>query len=228
MASNQVSEHILALALGVLKHSTYHAHLLSPDNDIWQELSVVQAAHAGELLIKARISEEHPLLIFDRMPPARRDQLVDIEMLAREGRTFQYAELPQRLWAATGLHLADLDLYQQFRRLRNSIQHFAAPPGINCSHECLRYVFGVLDPLMYECWGLHAIDYNEDYEPYVYYVYALVSQSILFIPSPMLLQHLEHCNFDWPSVDYQAEMERRFAEARESQANSTQPPPPHA
>ena len=35
---------------------------------------------------------------------------------------------------------------------------------------CLRYVFEVLDPFMHQCWGLHAVDFNEDYEPYEYYV----------------------------------------------------------
>lgn len=213
MPANNVSEHILRLALGVLKHSTYHAHLFSPDNELWEEVSVVQAAHAGELLIKARIAEEHPLLIFDRVPPARPDQLIDVELLAREGKTFQYADLPQRLWAATGIHLADLKLYQEFGRLRNSIQHFAAPPGLNCSVEALRYVFGVLDPLLHECWGLYAIDYNEDHEPYVYYIDALVRMGITFRPSPECVTHLKYCDLNWPSQEYRSEMELRFDKA---------------
>lgn len=214
MTTSDVSQHILKLALGVLKHSTYHAHLMSLDNEVWEELSVVQAAHAGELLIKARIAEEHPLLIFDRVPPARPDQLLDLELLAREGRTFQYADLPQRLWAATGLHLADLELYHKFGRLRNSIQHFAVPPGVNCSKESLRFIFGVLDPFMHECWGLYAIDYNEDYEPYIYYIDALVSSEILFLPSPGSLQYIDHCELNWPSEEYKAEMTHRFVQAR--------------
>jgi hypothetical protein len=188
---------------------------MSFDNDIWEVVSIVQAAHAGELLIKARIAEEHPLLIFDRVPTTRPDQLVDVQLLAQEGRTFQYADLPQRLWAATGLHLADLKLYQSFGKLRNSVQHFAVPPGVDCSTECLRYVFGVLDPFINGCWGLHAIDYNEDYEPYEYYVEALVSRGILFIPSRACVDDMGDRELPWPSADYRLEMERRFATARE-------------
>jgi hypothetical protein len=210
----EVSNHILRLALGLLRHSAYHAHLISPDNDQWAEMSVVQAAHAGELLIKARIAEVHPLLLFEKVPAIRDNQLLDLQLLAREGRTFQFADLPQRLWAATGIRLSNLSIYQEFGKLRNSIQHFAVPPGTDCTGECLHFVFGVLDPFMHECWGEHAIDYNEDYEPYQYYVEALVRRGILFLPSAQSVDGMEEWELDWPSEKYRDEMERRFAEVR--------------
>ena len=63
-----ISKHMLSLGLGALAHANYHAHLYSVENDKWSELSVLQAGHAAEILIKARISQEHPLLIFEQLP----------------------------------------------------------------------------------------------------------------------------------------------------------------
>lgn len=51
-----VHEHMLRLALGALAHANWHAHFKSWDNDCWAELSVLQAAHAGEIFLKARIA----------------------------------------------------------------------------------------------------------------------------------------------------------------------------
>ena len=41
-----------ALVLGALAHANWHANYMSFTNDYSPELSVVQTAHAGELLIK--------------------------------------------------------------------------------------------------------------------------------------------------------------------------------
>jgi hypothetical protein len=82
-------------------------------------------------------------------------------------------------------------------------------------------VFGVLDPFMNECWGLHAVDFNEDYDEYRYYLEALIGNGILFLPSPECLNELKHCELDWPSDEYRVEMERRFQAASNSAAAST-------
>ena len=57
---NSIAAHMRALGLGALAHANWHANYMSFTNDYSPELSVVQAAHAGELLIKARIAaREH-------------------------------------------------------------------------------------------------------------------------------------------------------------------------
>lgn len=61
-------EHIRDLGLGALAHAHRHAAYAAMENPRWPELSVLQAAHAAELLIKARIAQEHPLLIFEQLP----------------------------------------------------------------------------------------------------------------------------------------------------------------
>ena len=61
-------EHIFDLALGALAHANRHAAYAAIDNASWHELAVIQAAHAAELFIEARIAQEHPLLIFEHLP----------------------------------------------------------------------------------------------------------------------------------------------------------------
>jgi hypothetical protein len=63
-----VGEHIRDLGLGALSHANRHAAYAAVKNPKWPELSVLQASHAAELLIKARIEQEHPLLIFEQLP----------------------------------------------------------------------------------------------------------------------------------------------------------------
>lgn len=52
-----VSQNILNLGLGALAHANRHAAYYDDVNDKWGELSVLQAAHAAELLVKARIAQ---------------------------------------------------------------------------------------------------------------------------------------------------------------------------
>ena len=58
---NAISTDMLSLGLGALAHANYHSGYTTDTNDKWAELSVIQAAHAAELLVKARITKEHPI-----------------------------------------------------------------------------------------------------------------------------------------------------------------------
>lgn len=66
-ALKDVWKHMLDLGLGALAHANRHAAYYDMENARWPDLSVIQAAHAAELIIKARIAEEHPLLIFEQL-----------------------------------------------------------------------------------------------------------------------------------------------------------------
>ncbi|MHB1418062.1 MAG: hypothetical protein ACYCX4_00515 [Bacillota bacterium] len=98
------------LGLGALAHANRHA-AYTAENARWPELSVLQAAHAAELLIKARIAQEHPLLIFEQIPRSTKvvGNQLNIEDLFKQGKTIQWAELPERLWAATGILIPKRD-----------------------------------------------------------------------------------------------------------------------
>lgn len=95
------------LGLGALAHANRHAAYAAMENPRWPELSVFQAAHAAELLIKARIAQEHPLLIFESLPRSTQaaGAHLDLDDLFKQGRTFQWSDLPERLWAATGISI---------------------------------------------------------------------------------------------------------------------------
>jgi hypothetical protein len=145
---------MLALGLGALAHANWHANYYSTDNEYWGELSVIQAAHAAEILIKARIAKEHPLLIFEQLPRPENSEKtrLSFEHLVTSGRTYQYADLPARLWATTGIRLPNSQMYRDFGQLRNSIQHFAVP-NREVSQEAIEFIYGVIDPFINKCWG---------------------------------------------------------------------------
>jgi len=213
----EVSRNMLRLGLGALAHANWHAHYYNMDNDCWSELSVLQAAHAAEILIKARIAQEHPLLIFEHTPrlaPGDHSKLT-FGRLVQEGRTFQFADLPNRLWATTGISLPMVDCYAAFGRTRNSVQHFAPPhDGAVLSQLTLEFIFSVIDPFINDCWGRYAIDCNEDYEPYEYFVPGIIGREIPFLVSPKSVAGIEHMRIDWgDNADYKKLMQSRIKTA---------------
>lgn len=213
-----VWEHMQDLGLGALAHANRHAAYAAMENVRWPDLSVLQAAHAAELLIKARIAQEHPLLIFDQLPRSTQaaGPNLDLDVLFISGRTVQWSDLPERLWASTGLMLPNRKRYDAFGRLRNGLQHFAPAHKVDPAEETLRFVFEVIDPFINRCWGLFAIDYDEDYEPYVYFIHALVSREVLFLVSPDAAASYEHWDVDWNAVStaYKTEMQKRVLVAK--------------
>ena len=68
------------------------------DSDKWDELSVLLVAHATEILFKAKIAQEHPLLIFEKLPKAT-DYEISAEDLFLNGHTIEWNSLPKMLWA---------------------------------------------------------------------------------------------------------------------------------
>ncbi|AHG76903.1 hypothetical protein [Mannheimia varigena] len=210
-----VSSHMLELGLAALQHANWHSNYFSMENHMWHELSVLQAAHAMEILIKARIAQEHPLLIFEQLPKQSKDsESLDFKSLFMRSKTIQYSELPDRLWAVTGITIINRDLYDSFGKLRNFIQHFSAPIDRNCSEETILYIYKVIDPFINECWGLSAINYNEDTEPYLYLLENLISREIEFsVPKEALKYELNSIDFSNCSDSYKQIMYSKFNEA---------------
>lgn len=210
-------KHMRELGLAALAHANWHANYLSFENHMWSQLSVLQAAHAAEILIKARIAQEHPLLIFETLPKSSKNQAgkLDFLHLVEGAKTIQYSELPDRLWATTGIKIKSLEIFKQFGNLRNCIQHFANPVGKDCSVETIKFIYDVIDPFINECWQLYAVDYNEDTEQYLYLISSLITRNVDFLVPPKVLQDcLTHIQLQWgPDQAYKTRMVKRFSEA---------------
>jgi hypothetical protein len=122
-------------------------------------MCVVHAAHSVEILLKARIAEEHPLLIFSKLPKsdsAKGDALALIDLFEK-GRTFSYEELPDQLWAATGVKIDQLKEYRDFGRLRNQIVHLSMVDSQRLDVLTIHYCLHIIDPLIEQFWGRSVI-----------------------------------------------------------------------
>ncbi len=153
------------------------------------ELAVLMAAHAAEILLKSRIAEEHPLLIFDKIPTSTKSEnLLEVEALFESGKTIQYNRLPERLWATTGYKLKNPKLYENFGKLRNNIQHFAPSENTNrLTQATLEFVFKVVDPFLQDFWGGYAVtcfEYPEFWDEHVSLFERLLFWEVKFIYPP--------------------------------------------
>jgi hypothetical protein len=178
-----IAEHMKELGLASLSHALQHTFYFDQFNLYWNDLAVLQAAHAAEILIKARIAEEHPLLIFTELPRSTQTggAQIDIKALIESGRTLQFQDLPEKLWATTGYTIQDMVLYQRFGKLRNSIQHFASPDESELAQEILKFIFGIVDPMIHDFWGLYAVNYVEDPDAHSHIFPMLIKSGVAFL-----------------------------------------------
>ena len=187
-----VYEHMIVLGAGSLSHANYLAHFVDYANTMWSQLGVLQAAHACEIFLKARLAQEHPLLIFDSLPKStancvnKTTGLLDFESLLEKGQTITYSELPEKVWASTGVKINNLELYNAFGKLRNSIQHFAAP-NRDVSIQTSQFIYDVIDPFINSECGMCAMDYCDDSEVYEYLIPVLAERDINFIVSQKIV-----------------------------------------
>ena len=151
--TKQVSQHMKEFGLHILGRAIYDATFNEMMRPFAHMLSVVHAAHGAEILIKARIAEEHPLLIFKSYPKSNTTKdVLSIKELFKYGRTLMYSELPEVLWATTGYRIKELDRYLKFGDLRNTIVHFSVDPDCEASTETLKFALEVLDHIVQDFW----------------------------------------------------------------------------
>jgi len=158
-----ISNEMRELGLAALSH----ANRIDDLNDKWEELSVLQIGHAAEILVKARIAEEHPLLIFETFPKTRENEL-SLTSLFSEGHTIEWSSLLNLLWASTDINLnkKEKTAFKEFGKLRNGIQHFGVIPKTDTNSfsylKALKFTYEFMDPFINKCWDLYAIDFSED------------------------------------------------------------------
>lgn len=136
-------------------------------------MGVVHVANGFEILIKSKIVEEHPLLVFTKIPKETNTQDGNIKFqdLIEHGQTIMYSELPERLWATTGYKIEPISLYNEFGKIRNQIIHFAVPQ-ISLSDLTLNFTFKVIEKTINQWWDTtileYAMEYDHDYCQYVF------------------------------------------------------------
>lgn len=187
----RVPQRILEVARGALIQANHHAVYSDPGLEHWEYASILNAAQAGELFIKAVIAFEHPLLLFKDLfqldDPL--DQELTIEHVINKGKTYTFEHLPKLLWVATGERLADLDSFERLRKARNAVQHFCAAPGVDLRGLALEFLYKNIDPLIYKHFGMCAVEYHEDHVGYDYVVGAVVRNELLFSIPPKFKLH---------------------------------------
>ena len=150
--------------LHVLGRAVFDATFAEIQKPFAHSLSVVHAAHGAEIILKARIAQEHPLLIFYKLPKTSSTEgLLTITELLDYGQTIRYEELPETLWAATGFRMPKANEFLQFGRLRNQIMHCSVPEG-ELADKTLRFCFEVIEPMVREFWTESLVRYAEGWD----------------------------------------------------------------
>jgi len=132
-------------------------------------MGLVQVANGFEILIKSKIVEEHPLLVFIKVPKETNLSDGNIKMvdLLEHGQTIMYSELPERLWATTGYKIQPIELYNKFGRVRNQIIHFAIPE-ISLSDFTLEFSFKIIEKAVNFWWDTTILEYAQEYDELIF------------------------------------------------------------
>ena len=155
-----VAEHMREFGLAILGRAVYDltfSELMAPYK---HSMSVGLAAQGAEICIKARIAQEHPLLLFTQLPKsANADDQLTMKELFEYGRTVPYADLPETLWATTGIRIARVEQYQKFGKLRNLLVHFGPADVVPIEDVPMKFLFEVMEPLVQAFWKESIIPY---------------------------------------------------------------------
>lgn len=128
-------------------------------------MGLIQVANGFEILIKSKIVEEHPLLVFTKIPKETHltDGNIKLVDLLEYGQTIMYSELPERLWATTGYKIEPVELYKRFGKVRNQIIHFSVPE-ISLSDLTLEFTFKIIEKAINSWWDTTILEYTLDYD----------------------------------------------------------------
>lgn len=205
-----ISTRILGLATDALKRANTDAVYFDPGMEHRQSLAPLVAAHAGELLLKALIAKEHPLLLFKNIGEKTTDDEIDLDWLLKNGRTHDFSRLPSVLWATSGIRVPDIDSYRRIAALRNQIQHFVHDRDSDVQYVCLNFIYSNIDPLLNKHFGIAACEFHEDeFDDYV--IGCLFAHQIKFtVPENIVLTeinphlYLQDCSHEYRTWAYAA------------------------
>ena len=186
-----ISTRILDLATDALTRANTDAVYFDRGMEHRKPLAPLAAAHAGELLLKALIAKEHPLLLFKNIGEKITDDEIDLDWLLKNGRTHDFLRLPSVLWATSGIVVPDIESFKRIAELRNQVQHFVDVRDCNIEFDCLNFIYSNIDPILNEHFGLFACQFHEDeFDDYV--IGSLFSHQIKFtVPHDITLTEID-------------------------------------
>ncbi len=162
--TREVAHHMREFGLTILGRATYDVTFSEMTKPFAHAMAVAHAAHGAEIAIKARIAQEHPLLLFKSLPKSTNaENQLTVAELFEYGRTIEFHDLPESLWAATGIRMDGVEEYQRFGKLRNTIIHFAVPDH-DFACETLKFLFQVMEPLGHRFWDTSILPYASEWD----------------------------------------------------------------
>lgn len=184
----QMPEQIFNLGLSALSEMNYKCTFGSgpgADLDHYDYYCAIHAMHAAELLLKAIIALEHPLLIFSNTEkisnPNDGTNDLSIERLLEKGITHDASKIPTILWAACDKTF-DITNFEKIRKYRNKIQHFSVPDNEkNVKGDCLRLLHEDIGRILKDTIGINTIYYIPDEDQWDYFFAALIRYEIKFV-----------------------------------------------
>lgn len=205
-----ISEKILGLATNALRRANTDAVYFDLGMGHRQTLAPLAAAHAGELVLKALIAKEHPLLLFKNIGEKSTDDEIDLDWLLKNGRTHDFSKLPSVLWATSGIRVPDMGSYMRIAAIRNQIQHFVDDQDGDFQYDCLNFIYSNIDPLLHKYFGIATCEFHEDeFDDHV--IGCLLSHQIQFTaPRGIELteidphKYLQNCSMDYKTWAYAA------------------------
>jgi hypothetical protein len=129
-------------------------------------MSIVNTAHGAELLLKARIAKEHPLLIFEKLPKPSGLNILNINSLIENGTTVKYSELPDLLWASTGYAMSakHKKAFTNFGIERNRIVHLGLPGAGTDSTFVMSFLLETLDYICQDIFEASFVLYADEFD----------------------------------------------------------------
>lgn len=161
----KIASQMRDFGLSMIAKGTVNATYSEMTEPYSHAMGLIQVANGFEILIKSKIVEEHPLLVFTKIPKETHltDGNIKLVDLLEYGQTIMYSELPDRLWATTGYKIEPIDLYKKFGKVRNQIIHFAVPE-ISLSDLTLEFTFTIIERAINSWWDTTILEYALDYD----------------------------------------------------------------
>jgi hypothetical protein len=160
----QLSDNMAQFGLMQVGKGIYECTFME-DTPFKYAMSTVHVASGFELIIKARIAQEHPYLIFEKLPKHAKvkNGVIKYDDLLEHGHTINYSELPERLWVTTACQIPEINLFHTFGKVRNQIIHFGTPDE-DFAKLVFQYCFKIIEPLVNEWWDITLLEYAWEYD----------------------------------------------------------------